>query len=89
MGDIFGGNDDSFKGGGTISDSTKGVFKSGNDLSHIPFSGGSPSSVSSTEGHAAQYVTRHSTKGLGFKHTGLLKTKTNTNIGKAIGRKRF
>ena len=72
----------------TITDSQKGVFKSGNDLSHLPIMGGSPEAVSGIEKHADQYVNRHATKGLGFKHSGLMRMKTNTNIGKAIGRKR-
>lgn len=72
---------------GFASDATRGAFKSSNDLSR-PSMAGSATGVSGIEKHADQYVMRHSTKGLGFSKTGVLRLKPNFNIGKAIGRKR-
>jgi len=74
---------------GFSSNASKGAFKSSNDLSRSPFGGaGSASGVAGLTKHADQYVMRHSTKGLGFTKSGVMRLKPNLNIGKAIGRKR-
>jgi len=73
---------------GFQSDAQKGAFKSANNLSQNPFGGGTAQSVSDIEKNADKYVMKHSTKGLGFKKSGVLSLKPHLNEGKAIGRKR-
>ena len=72
---------------GFQSDAQKGTFKSANNVSN-PFGGGSAEATSDIEKNADKYVTKHSTKGLGFKKSGVLSLKPHLNEGKAIGRKR-
>jgi hypothetical protein len=74
---------------GITSDASKGAFKTGNDLGHLPDQGSSVEGVGSLEKHAQQYAVRHSTKGLGSPRVPGAKVKPMTNIGRAIGRKRF
>lgn len=83
MGDLTSSTFPDMAKGGFQSDEQKGAFKTANHLG-----GGSASGVDNIEKHAEQYVMRHSTKGLGYNKTGAMRLKTNTNIGKAIGRKR-
>ena len=84
MGDLTSSTFPDMAKGGFQSDAQKGDFKAANNLG-----GGSVSGVGNTEKHAEQYVMRHSTKGLGYNKTGPMRLKTNTNIAKAIGRKRY
>ncbi len=72
---------------GILSDAQKGAFKGANDLGKLPDQGSSVQGSSSLLKKAQVYSTKHSTKGLGSPR--VAKVKPMTNIGRAIGRKRF
>ena len=74
---------------GVLSDAQKGAFKGANDLGKLPTGGASPEGVGTLEKKAQMYSMRHSTKGLGSPRVSGAKVKPMTNIGRAIGRKRF
>lgn len=74
---------------GILSDAQKGAFKGANDLGKLPEAGASAQGVGSLEKKAQMYSMRHSTKGLGSQRAAGAKVKPMTNIGRAIGRKRF
>jgi len=74
---------------GVLSDAQKGAFKGANDLGKLPDQGSSIEGSSSLLKKAQVYSTKHSTKGLGSGRSPLSKVKPMTNIGRAIGRKRF
>ncbi len=71
-----------------LSDAQKGAFKGANDLGKLPEGGSSSEGVGTLQKKAQGYAFKHSTKGLFGARPSATKTRSNTNIGKAIGRKR-
>lgn len=89
MGDLFSSTLDQLgKSHSPAKNGEKGVFKSANDLGHLPAGSSGVAGTGALQKQAQIYSLRHQVKGLGFKKAPSAKTKVISNLGRSIGRKR-